>query len=474
MPVEPCNRAKILDVREQRRLAAPLEFREDAKDNQVVLEGYAATYEPYDCYGGVERGGWIEQIDKRAFDITLAQQPDVQLLLNHEGLPLARTTSRTLQLSADNRGLKVRAILDSSDPDVQRILPKMRRGDLNEMSFAFRVKDQVWSNDYTQRTITEVSLQRGDVSVVSYGMNPDTKATVEMLARMSQDDLVELRKLDQDELKKALDVLAQATGEAPYSVPGVGAEDLRAAGNPSSPSGNPSPNMQDSMIIADKEKDTDPSDPSGAAIESGIHHEPAVSKTGNADSPVKKIIEPGSSPLMLTLVAALQSTISHAHSVASTNGDSSRSLIAEAVEQIEELVRKFADAPREENEVERKLKELRNDVGRKLKELRGQDEFDAVAAMREKAAEEPDDEEPESEEGECENPERSEGDNPFADEKPEGEKGDGDDEEEDEEEERAEIGSVSDVLSEIRREKGVPEINSVADGLAYLASLRRN
>ena len=337
------SRAKILDVREQRRLAAPLEFRED-KDNHVVLEGYAATYEPYDCYGGVERGGWIEKIDRRAFDVTLAQSPDVQLLLNHEGLPLARTTSRTLQLTSDKRGLKVRAILDASDPDVQRILPKMRRGDLNEMSFAFRVKDQVWSNDYTQRTITEVSLQRGDVSVVSYGMNPDTKATVEMLARMSQDDLVELRKLDRDEIEKAISVLAQAT-DTTYSVPAAGVDDLRAAGDPSSPAGNPQPNMQDSVIVADKEKDTDPSDPAGTEIESGIHAEPAVTKTGDADAPVKKIIEAGSSPLMGTLVAALQSTISHAYSVANSNNDSARALIADAVEQIEKIAAEISDTP---------------------------------------------------------------------------------------------------------------------------------
>ena len=204
LQVENAYRAKIIDVREQRK-AAPLEFRDDSSDaNTVVLEGYAATFSPYDCYGGVERGGWVEEISPRAFDVTLKQNPDVQLLLNHEGLPLARTTSGTLKLSNDRHGLKVRALLDKSDPDVQRIMTKMRRGDLNEMSFAFRVKDQKWSNDYSHRLITEVALQRGDVSIVSYGMNDATTATlseraaVETLARMSQDDLVELRKLDRD------------------------------------------------------------------------------------------------------------------------------------------------------------------------------------------------------------------------------------------------------------------------------------
>lgn len=466
MPVEHCNRAKILDVREQRRLAAPLEFREDTNDNQVVLEGYAATYEPYDCYGGVERGGWIEIIDKRAFDVTLAQNPDVQLLLNHEGLPLARTTSRTLELSADRRGLKVRAILDATDPDVQRILPKMRRGDLNEMSFAFRVKNQRWNNDYTERTITEVSLQRGDVSVVSYGMNPDTKATVGMLARMSQEDLAELRTLDQGELRKAIEVLAQATGDAAYSIPTV--EDSRASA-PSSPAGNPKPNMQDSAIVPDLVKETDPSDPSGSEIQSGIHDAPSIIKTGDSDAPVKKMIDPASGPLMLSLVAALQSTISHAHSVASTNSDSARSLIAEAVDQIAEIASYYAKTPKQETDVERKLKEIRGGIEQRLQEVRGSaEEFESVVAMRE-AEKQPEDEPDDDEDDSTGNP--FEGEKKSADEPESG--GEKPEDEDDSEEEERTFSTIDEALREIRRDKGVPEIGSVADGIAYLSSMRR-
>jgi HK97 family phage prohead protease len=54
----------------------------------------------------------------------------VRLLLNHDGLPLARTTSGTLKLREDKRGLHFEADLDPNDPDVQRIAPKVQRGDL--------------------------------------------------------------------------------------------------------------------------------------------------------------------------------------------------------------------------------------------------------------------------------------------------------------------------------------------------------
>ena len=37
-------------------------------------------------------GGYTETIARGAFTKTLSERPDVQLLINHEGLPLARTT----------------------------------------------------------------------------------------------------------------------------------------------------------------------------------------------------------------------------------------------------------------------------------------------------------------------------------------------------------------------------------------------
>lgn len=220
-PTDLSFRAKIFDVREQRRMAAPLryEYRTDGERPQVILEGYAATFaQPYEVYGGPKSGGWDEQIHNRAFDRTLSISPDVQLLLNHEGLPLARTKSGTMQLSADEHGLLVRATLDPTDPDVQRLMPKMRRGDMDEMSFAFRVAPggQEWDDSFTKRTITEINLQKGDVSVVNYGANPNTAAmlsteAVSALAQLSNSDLVEIRKMDRKQVRKAMEVLSAAT-----------------------------------------------------------------------------------------------------------------------------------------------------------------------------------------------------------------------------------------------------------------------
>ncbi len=206
MKLKDKRREARIDVWEHRATKPfGVEFRADA--DEITLTGYASTFEPYEMYGGPAAYGWIEQLDPHAFDKTLRDKPDLHLLINHEGMPLARTKSGTLKLSVDSHGLKVEARLDRSDPDVQRLEPKMRRGDMDEMSFAFRVKAQKWEaapgfedDPQSLRTILEVNLQKGDVSVVNWGANDTTHAEIKSaadlvaaLADCDPKDLVEVR-----------------------------------------------------------------------------------------------------------------------------------------------------------------------------------------------------------------------------------------------------------------------------------------
>lgn len=161
---------------ETRTVTSPIEMREES--GVPKLGGYAATFNQlYDL------GPFREKIDPAAFTRTLEGAPDVRLLIDHEGQPLARTKSGTLRLSVDTVGLRVDADLDPSDPDVQRLAPKMRRGDLDQMSFAFRVPagGDAWSDDYSERTLREINLQGGDVSVVTYPANPATSVSMRAL-----------------------------------------------------------------------------------------------------------------------------------------------------------------------------------------------------------------------------------------------------------------------------------------------------
>lgn len=164
-----------LTIAREARAFARAEFRVD-EDGNPVFEGYATVYDtPYEVAGGPP-WGWVETIASGACDKSVREKDDVRLLVNHEGVPLARTKSKTLTLESDKVGLRCEAALDKTNPTVLELVSAMERGDLDEMSFAFRVIRQEWNDDYTERTIKEVKLF--DVAPVTF---PANKATVAQL-----------------------------------------------------------------------------------------------------------------------------------------------------------------------------------------------------------------------------------------------------------------------------------------------------
>lgn len=155
------------------------------------VTGDAAAYEMEDWMGP-----WTESVTPGAFKRTLAGNgPDTVFLINHAGLSLARTRSGTLKLSEETdpssspisgiTGLYSEAHLDPQNMYVQAVRSGVERGDLSEMSFAFRVVRQTWSDDYDRRRIQEVTLDKGDVSIVTFGANPATGDTVSIRQRPS-------------------------------------------------------------------------------------------------------------------------------------------------------------------------------------------------------------------------------------------------------------------------------------------------
>jgi uncharacterized protein len=97
--------------------------------------GYAATYNRK----STDLGGFVEQINSNAFKRSLQSGDDVFCFLNHSpDFPLGRLKNKTLQLSSDSKGLKMRCQLPdtSTGRDVANLLT---RGDLSEMSFGFVV-----------------------------------------------------------------------------------------------------------------------------------------------------------------------------------------------------------------------------------------------------------------------------------------------------------------------------------------------
>ena len=151
-----------MSEREWRAAAQPMEIRED-EGEAIRVSGYAAVFGEETNIGGM----FTEVIDRGAFANALQRQDDVVFLVNHDGLPLARTRSGTLRLTEDERGLYMETELDGTDPDVRAIVPKMKRGDLDKMSFAFVPTRQEWndSGDMPKRTIQDLELY--DVAIVT-------------------------------------------------------------------------------------------------------------------------------------------------------------------------------------------------------------------------------------------------------------------------------------------------------------------
>jgi uncharacterized protein len=140
---------------ERRFSTSQIEIRQ-SPDGIVTVRGLAAAYD-YPAHGEVIRSS--------AFTKTLAESDDVRLLVNHDGVPLARTKSGTLRLSSDDTGLWIEADLDPTNPTARELISAMERGDIDQMSFAFQMVKEKRDADGL-RNILEARLF--DVSIVTF------------------------------------------------------------------------------------------------------------------------------------------------------------------------------------------------------------------------------------------------------------------------------------------------------------------
>jgi hypothetical protein len=155
---------------QRRAVEAGWEIRQE-HDGTVGLRGYAAMFDS-PSHGEVIRSS--------AFTKTLAERADVRLLVNHDGVPIARTKSGTLHLSVDERGLYMEAPnLDLSNPTVAELVSAMARGDIDQCSFAFIPVRENYDSETKTREVLECKLM--DVSVVTYPWYESTSVELNSL-----------------------------------------------------------------------------------------------------------------------------------------------------------------------------------------------------------------------------------------------------------------------------------------------------
>jgi uncharacterized protein len=205
------------------------ELRIDTKEDKKTITGHAAVFNTL-----TDMFWYREQIAPGAFAKTL-KTSDTRALLNHDAnYLLGRTSSGTLSMREDDRGLFV----EINPPDTQLIrdlvLTPMERGDLNQMSFAFITTDESWEEKKGEipiRTIKEVDPLY-DVSVVTQPAYPTTDAKLrdmfsqsgidydslsELMYRMKQG--FPLTKRDLDVINSSIEVLKGYIPSPPDIVP---------------------------------------------------------------------------------------------------------------------------------------------------------------------------------------------------------------------------------------------------------------
>lgn len=130
-------------------------------------------------------GGFREEIAPGAFKKTL-QESDIRAIWNHDtNIVLGRKKAGTLTLSEDERGLAVEITPPETQLVRDMVMEPIRRGDVDQMSFAFRTVRDSWDVDRTTkpetivRTLHEVRLY--EVSPVTFPAYPQTDVSARAL-----------------------------------------------------------------------------------------------------------------------------------------------------------------------------------------------------------------------------------------------------------------------------------------------------
>ena len=192
-----------------------LELRQEGEDNVVV--GYGSVFNTLSN----ELGGFREIIAEGAFDGRL--DDDVRFLINHDGLPLARTTNGTLRLSTDERGLKYEAKVANTSLG-RDLVELMRNGTINQSSFAFVVEDDSWEvrDGMNVRTINKVS-RLYDVSAVTYPAYEEASVALRSMEewKKTEDEKVlkeNLEKEKEEREKEDMDLTKRSLAELRLSI----------------------------------------------------------------------------------------------------------------------------------------------------------------------------------------------------------------------------------------------------------------
>src|SRR5690554_2323067 len=163
---------KVQRPQREIRMAEIRAIKPAGDEQEMIVEGRAIVYEsPTELYeiNGIK---YFEVIARGALEG--ADLRDVPFKYNHSDnvMVMARTRNKTLELIPDENGLLIRAKLANTTAG-RDLYELIRRGDVDKMSFAFRVLEDSYDRDTRTRRITKFK-RIFDVSAVDTPAYDDT------------------------------------------------------------------------------------------------------------------------------------------------------------------------------------------------------------------------------------------------------------------------------------------------------------
>lgn len=178
-------------------LATDIETRELEDSKEKVISGYINKFNCKSQYMG-----FYEQVEKNAFNKTLADGHNIFAMYNHDtNMILGSTKTDSLKLNVDNIGLHFELKINANISYAKDLYELVKSGDVEGCSFGFYVKDDAWT--YTDegidlRIIKELELI--ECTITPFPAYLDSEASCRSFEEHQKEleDAKELLKLEEE------------------------------------------------------------------------------------------------------------------------------------------------------------------------------------------------------------------------------------------------------------------------------------
>lgn len=173
-------------IRQLRSDASQFQVREAEGD--LSIEGYFSVFNSiYELWPGA-----TESVAPGAFSETLGN--DIRALVNHnDTLVLGRNKAGTLELREDSHGLWGKIKVNPNDSDAMNLYERVKRGDVNQCSFAFMIEDE--ETEFREDGSIHWTIRKVNLFEVSVCTFPAYEAT-EVSARKADYEAIQKRKAE--------------------------------------------------------------------------------------------------------------------------------------------------------------------------------------------------------------------------------------------------------------------------------------